>query len=431
MGTDSGAGIYDVVVAGGGPAGCAAALTLARAGRTVLLADAGTGPPKLGETLVPAGRLLLGDLGVADLPVAGLGVADTGVAERVPGRGHLPCYGNLSAWGSAELHAVDFVNDPHGHGWHLERPLFDRQLRDASRAAGAEVAEGTAVRDAVRHAVRRSAPGGWSLSLRAARTVPGSGTAERAVRCRWLIDATGRAARIAVRAGARRRIHDRLTAVHTILEANSRDTDRRSLVESDENGWWYTALQPSGGRLVAYFTDADLPAAAHTARHFGRRMLATRHVSRSVRPHEQSIPSAAPPRRVAAHTAELDRIYGDGWIAAGDAAVAFDPLSSQGVLTALYTGLSAGEAVDACLNRTGSGPSRMDIGEEAVLADYARKVSETRTAYLRGHRVVHAQESRWPHRTFWARRHAHLTDPLLHSRPPETPLPTAGKDQFP
>lgn len=80
---------FDVVVAGGGPAGCAAALTLVRAGRRVLPADAGTGPPKAGETLVPAGRVVLGDLAVTD---------------RVLGPGHLHCYGTLSAWGSSGAH---------------------------------------------------------------------------------------------------------------------------------------------------------------------------------------------------------------------------------------------------------------------------------------------------------------------------------------
>ncbi|MDJ1135100.1 NAD(P)/FAD-dependent oxidoreductase [Streptomyces iconiensis] len=373
-----GAETCDVVVAGGGPAGCAAALTLARAGRTVLLADAGTGPPKAGETLVPAGRVLLGDLGVAD---------------RVLGSGHLPCYGNLSAWGSAELHAVDFINDPHGHGWHLDRRLFDRRLRDAARVAGAEVAEGTAVRGAVRQPDR-----GWTLALRGGAGPAGAGAGgERTVRCRWVIDATGRAAAIAVRCGARRRVRDRLAALHAPLEADPEDTDRCSLVESDEDGWWYTAPQPSGGRLVAYFTDTDLPAAPYTARYFRRRILGTRHVSRWARRHGPASTPPAAPRRAAAHTAHLDRVYGDGWIAAGDAAVAFDPLSSQGVLTALYTGMSAGRAVDARLSR---GP----YGEDSDLAAYAHKVLAARTAYLRGHRLLHAQEVRWIHRPFWARR---------------------------
>ncbi|MGW2026576.1 FAD-dependent monooxygenase [Streptomyces decoyicus] len=247
----------------------------------------------------------------------------------------------------------------------------------------------------------RQPDGTWRLALR-----DRSGGGERTVRCRWVVDATGRGAAIAVRSGARRHTGDRLTAFHLTLDPAPQDvTDGRSLVESDQDGWWYTALLPSRHRLVAYFTDPDLPVAAHGAERFHDRLLATRHISRRARPHGPTTPR--PPRRAPAHSAHLDRVHGDGWTAAGDAAAAFDPLSSQGILTALYTGLSAGRAVDARLH-----------GDRAALAAYAAQVTTARTAYQHGHRAVHAQETRWADRPFWARRQR-------HTRP--NPHPTKGE----
>lgn len=379
-------GVYDVVVAGGGPAGCAAALTLAQAGLRVLLADAGGGPPKLGESLVSVARLLLADLGVA---------------EETLGSGHVPCYGSLSAWGSADLHAVDSLRDPYGHGWHLDRPLFDRRLRAAVRSAGAEVADRTSVQRLVpspspspSSSPSSSSDDGWQITLH-----DREAGSERAVRCRWVVDATGRKAAVAIPAGARRRTTDRLTAHHVTLAAapGARDqpTDGRNLVESDPDGWWYTALMPSRERLVVYFTDPDLPTAApRTAAEFRHRMLATRHVSARVRDHDLTRLPA--PGRAPAYTAYLDRVHGEGWVAAGDAAAAFDPLSSQGILTALYTGLSAGKAVAARLG-----------GDSAALPEYASAVATARDAYGQGYRAVHTQEARWAQHPFWARRYPH------------------------
>ncbi|WP_051865864.1 FAD-dependent oxidoreductase [Streptomyces griseus] len=376
---------YDVVVAGGGPAGCAAALTLIAAGRTVLLADSATGPPKTGEALVPVARLLLSDLHVADTALT---------------TGHLPCHGTHSAWGSTALHTVDFIRDPYGHGWHLDRPLFDRALRAAARAAGADVAEHTAVRRPERHH-----DGTWRLTLRTARAAP------RTVTCHWIVDATGRRAAIAVAAGARRQVEDRLTAHHLTLDPLPGATDGHSLVESAPDGWWYTTLLPSRRRLVAYFTDPDL----FTPADFRNRLLATRHVARTARPH--GVGTLGPPRRAPAHSAHLDRVHGDGWVASGDAAVAFDPLSSQGILTALCTGLGAGRAVHAHLR-----------GAPGALDDYTADIATARAAYQHAHRTAHARETRWPDRPFWWRRRA-TAAPGTGDGPRTLPPPSAGSQQ--
>ncbi|MFJ5885120.1 NAD(P)/FAD-dependent oxidoreductase [Kitasatospora cineracea] len=366
---------YEVVVAGGGPAGVAAASVLARAGRAVLLADAGRGPGSVGEALPAAARVLLRDLG----------------ADRILTDGHLPCLANRSAWGSTALGSTDSILDPHGHGWHLDRPRFDRQLRERALAQGVRLADRTTVRP-----LARNPDGGWTVELRGPEP---RGPERRTAHCRWLVDATGRRAALARSCGARVLTRDRLVAVHLTLDpADPPGADTTTTVESAPDGWWYTAPLPAGRRLLAWYTDADTPVGAET---FPGRLAATRYVAPLAAAHPW--PATGGPRRAPAHGAHLDAVHGEGWTAAGDAAAAFDPLSSQGILTALFTGLRAGQAVHARLG-----------GDREAMAEYARAVAAVRATHLRNHRAHYAAERRWSDRPFWQRRHRTTT-------PEETP----------
>ncbi|WP_263101767.1 NAD(P)/FAD-dependent oxidoreductase, partial [Kitasatospora sp. DSM 101779] len=336
----------------------------------VLLADAGSGPPRVGEALPSVARVLLHDLGAGDALLT---------------TGHLTCYANLSAWGSTALGRTDFIDDPNGPGWHLDRARFDHGLLTEARSAGAETASRTAVR-----AVHRRPDGDWTVALR------GHGPA-RTVRCRWLVDATGRRRALAARCGAARRHTDRLVA--TCLElpaaptAGGRAGEASSLVESAADGWWYTALLPTGARLVAHFTDADLaPPPPGDRAAFDRLLDTTRYVAERAAAHP---PGDGRPGRAPAHSSHLDTPTGDGWTAVGDAVAAFDPVSSQGILTALHTGTAGALAVHA----------RLD-GDTAALDAYRRNVDALIAAYRRNHRAVYATERRWADRPFWRRRHA-------------------------
>jgi flavin-dependent dehydrogenase len=352
--------VLDALIAGGGPAGAAAAIVLARAGRRVLLVDATPPEParlKVGESLPPAARPLLRDLGL-------LGVVESGE--------HLRSSGTTSAWGSSRPEATDFVFDPNGSGWHLDRPGFDRSLREVAAEAGAEVREGAAVRLE-----------GESEEGRRFRIVDGE-----EVTARTFVDASGRRASLARALGASRVRHDRLVGIVAATAAREYDVDARTLVEAVPEGWWYTALVPGRKRVVAFMTDSDLvPPEARTSDGFRAALARTEHVA------PLAADVFAEPQTEPAHGGRLDPSVGDGWVAVGDAALAFDPLSSQGILTALYTGLRGGQALDAFLSDEGAACGR-----------YGERLATVSAAYERNLLAAYAAEPRWPDSPFWVRR---------------------------
>lgn len=354
--------IWDVVVAGAGPAGCVTAWVLARAGRHVLLVDnVGQLSHKAGESLPAAARPLLRDLGLLTL---------------VEGGAHLPSYGNISAWGTPTLHHTDFIQDPNGHGWHLNRALFDSQLRQTVMESGVDLISG-------RVQVVTSQGDIWQIQHTTG-----------VLTTRWLIDATGRHASIARQVGAERVRDDGLIALCAWTTPVTHQRDTRTLVESAPDGWWYTARLPDNSRCVVYHTDADnVPSLLQTEGAWETALNQTQHI----KPALGDAVLIGKPRATEACGARLNHFYGKNWVAVGDAALSFDPISSQGIFNALYTGLRAGEAVHAALGDNFN-----------LISTYAARLESIRAAYLQRYRMVYRSEQRWSERPFWQQRQTTL-----------------------
>jgi flavin-dependent dehydrogenase len=107
-----------------------------------------------------------------------------------------------------------------------------------------------------------------------------------------------------------------------------------------------------------------------------------------------------------AESAALDRVHGAGWLAVGDAACSFDPLSSLGITHALRSGGWAASAIDDALR-----------GASDALHLYGAKIDDGLREFERLKQAYYAAERRWTRNKFWARRHRRVADPAAIERP--------------
>ena len=366
-----------VIVAGGGPAGAVAAFVLARRGvRAVVVEARGTPERKVGECLPPSLNGLLRDLGWEDL---------------LRGGGHLRSLGHRSVWGSAVPGERSFLFGTRGDGWHVDRLAFEAGLAGKARGAGVEWRSGCRV---VRCLPAARGENGWDLEIA---TTAGRDSRET-VRADFVADATGRPAHLARRLGARRVRYDRLVGATALVEGAPPSQDSYTLVEAVPMGWWYSARLADGRMAVAFLTDGDLlersfrgPGGTAAWR---AALAATRETRERV---GDGVVEGDDLRILPAETSRLDRISGDGWLAVGDAAAAYDPLSSYGISSAMASGFYAGNAIADTLTGV--------AGKEEAVPAYLELLQRAYGDCLDLQRQHYGEERRWPDSPFWRRRH--------------------------
>ena len=317
-----------VVIAGAGPAGSAAAIWCARHGLDTILLEAEPFPRhRPGESLHPGVEPLFQQLGVsAAVEAAGF--------RRYPG--------HWVEW-AAPRRFDAFGAGPAGPwlGYQAWRPELDAILLRGAVAAGARLRQPCRVSAALVEDAR----------------IAGVRCAEGDVRARFTIDATG-GHWLQRRAGfSVRRVSRRLVARYGYRAGAAADIGGEPLLASGPAGWTWTALvRPD---LYAWVRlDFARP---------GRRPPA---------PLDGLAPDG--PERSADVTWRIvDECATEGYFAVGDAASVVDPAASHGVLKALMSGILAADLV---VRATGGALSEADAA--AAYRDWVRHWFERDTRRL-------------------------------------------------
>jgi len=247
--------------------------------------DGKSRPQIIGETLPGAAARLLKKL---DLP----GPLSSSM--------HKPVSGTISNW-DGRVTVEDSFTSPDGQSWRLDRQAFDSALLMAASKELDYYCQN--VLDISRNGSL------WKIDTHKPRQL-----------------------------GATRIVDEQLLTVwgEGQIATEEMSPTNRTLIDSDTDGWWYGAWLPNRKPLAAFQCS---PKKANKLRRCTDAWIECMRRSEVLSKHLN--PDAFVGSKLSCAVASSSRIVpvaGKNWIACGDAAIAFDPLASQGLLNALASG---------------------------------------------------------------------------------------------
>jgi len=333
-----------ILILGAGPAGAATAIGLRRLGYAV--------------TVVSEWRRF---------------AAVEGVSQRVlEGLRHAGLGGALNEAATSATRQVQW-NGQHlqlNQEYLLDRQAFDRALRDDLQRAGISVIEGR-VREVLRN-------GGHQVRL----------DDGQILEAQFLVEARGRQAPLAA---------DRLRGPETVSLLNlwqGKPGAPASAVESMDNGWAWMARLADGRCYWQITLNAEgLPGKAALAEYCAAQRRGSRLVAELFDSHALA-PASVHARSSTAILA--GECAGDDWLRVGDAAMAVDPLSGNGIFQSMSSALQAPAVINTLLR----------CPQRAALARcfHQQRIEQLFLRFARIGRDFYAQEQARAAGPFWARR---------------------------
>lgn len=311
----------DVCIIGGGPAGAALATRLQQMEHSVVVVEKESFPrPHIGESLVSS---ILPLLALLD------------VKTDIESAGFLRPEGAIVRWSGASERRLS-GGEP---GFQVHRGRFDQILLRAAEKAGAQV-----LQPARAARPEPTSDGGWCTTA----YVNKSGeAAEIRIESRFVADASGRPGLLA---GVKRPVSRKTLALYGYWR-NVPLQGPETRVDAGEDEWYWGAPLPGGDFNATVFVDAfrcrSGIAIAGSVEMFYKSLLACSNVLAPC-----LLGSLVGPVQACDATQFYDDVPASAnTIKVGEAAFSIDPLSSQGVQTALGSAVHAATVVHTILQR--------------------------------------------------------------------------------
>lgn len=359
----------DVLIVGGGPSGASAALSVLNYSElnVTLVEQSDFNRIRVGEHVSASIFDLIDYLKVekSDFEAASF----------------IPMYGSTTYWGSDQSNTTHAIFTTEEATYQLDREKFDFKLIETASERGATIFPRSKCTE-----YNQLEDKSWEVLVKH----PEKGSFK--IHAQYLVDATGRNGNVCRHLGVPSKKYDALMGVGTFLKHDKQKPLFEQTLEAAELGWWYTAMLPDDTLVVTFFTDADIIAKhkLNEADAWNAMLQKTKHIKALLK---DTTALTEKPWVRAAQTQITNANKLERFIAIGDAAASFDPISSMGIGFGISSACQAAKHIRHELSQ-----------DEATKAIFQQDIENNFKNYLQLRSQFYTQERRWPTSDFWKRR---------------------------
>ena len=291
-----------------------------------------------------------------------------------------PIESSISSWGSDRIDKKSSLLYPSGFGWIFNREEFENALSKRLNETNAKIISSN-IMGIVKHAHN------WIINIE-------TNSDKITVSSHFIIFAVGRDSSNSFQLPKKTSIDKLVSCIISFKELNNH-FDKSIYVDSSKNGWFYSTMNESGNRVINYFTDGDLLSSKDEKQHIkflNREIQYLPSLSKIISPSELNKIHFY--KVVSANTTFRTSLFAEGILVCGDAAQTYDPLSSQGITSAVKDGISLGIAI-----------SDFYSGNKHAFREYEVNRRNHFVEYLKHRHAIYSTETRWKNNPFWERRH--------------------------